>query len=247
MSEPTPLPCSTVVVSGGSRGLGLAMVSDLLDRGVRVGTFSRSGSEELDALAEERPDTLFTDRVDSNDPAAVGNFLSSAQERLGPLDGLVTNAAVGQDSLLVHTAPDRVEQIISTNLTSSVLLTRAFLRKVLARSGTGRIVNITSICARRGYPGLVAYAATKGGMESVTRTLARELRGRVLVNAIAPGFFASEMSSVLGTEELEAIVRRTPSGRLAEPSDILPLLRTLLLEQTNLNGQVLTVDGGGSV
>lgn len=247
MSDPTPPACTAVVVSGGSRGLGLAMVTDLLDRGVRVGTFSRSGSEELEALAEQHPDMLFTDRVDSNDADAVRGFLNGAQRRLGPLDGLVTNAALGQDSLLVHTAPDRVEQIVATNLTASILLSRAFLRKVLARSGTGRIVNITSICARRGYPGLVAYAATKGGMESVTKTLAREMRGRVLVNAIAPGFFASEMSSVLGNQQLDAITRRTPSGRLVDPDDILPLLRTLLLERTNVNGQVLTVDGGGSV
>lgn len=247
MSDTTPAPSEVVVISGGSRGLGLAMVTDLLEQELRVATFARTVTDELRDLADEHRTALHVAAVDVTNGSAVRTFLGAAQEALGPLDGLLTNAAIGQDSLLVHTAPDRVEQIVDINLTSTILLTRAFLRKVLARSGRARIVNITSICARRGYPGLVAYAATKGGIEALTRTLARELRGRVLVNAIAPGFFASEMSSVLGTEQLDAITRRTPSGRLTEPADVLPVVRMLLLEETNTNGQVLTVDGGGSV
>ena len=94
---------------------------------------------------------------------------------------------------------------------------------------------------------IVAYSATKGGLDAATRSLAREMHGRFLVNSIAPGFFASEMSSVLGTEQLSTITRRTPTGQLVEPENITPTLRMLLFEDTNINGMVLTIDGGGSI
>ena len=247
MSESRVPPASTVLVSGGSRGLGLAVVADLLASGVRVGTFSRSITPELEALAERHGDRLAVAPVDVTDEGQLRGFLAEAKEQLGSFDGLVNNAAVGQDSLLVQTSAERVAGIVETNLTAPLLLTRLFVRQMLARSARARIVTISSVCAQRGYSGLTVYAATKGGLEAATRTLARELHGRALVNAIAPGFFASEMSSVLGTEQLATITRRTPSGRLVEPADILPILRMLLLEHTNLNGQVLTVDGGSSI
>jgi 3-oxoacyl-[acyl-carrier protein] reductase len=243
----TMAPATVVAVSGGSRGLGLAIVSDLLERGIRVATFARTVTEELKQLTTSFPDSLVIDAVDITDAAAVTRFLREATERLGPLDGLVNNAAIGQDSLLVHTPAERIAQIIDTNLTSTLLITRAFLRQVLGRGGRCRIVMVTSICAQRGYSGLVGYAATKGGLEAAARTLARELHGRALVNCVAPGFFASEMSSVLGTEQLDTIVRRTPSGRLVEPANIVPVVRMLLIEDTNSNGQVFTVDGGSSI
>ena len=214
MSEPlTPIPAaSCILVSGGSRGLGLAIVRDALARGARVATFVRE-----------------------------------AAARLGPLDALVNNAAVGQDSLHIHTSPEQIAATVATNLTAPLLLTRAVLRHIMARGGRGRVVMVTSVCAQRGYSGLVTYSATKGGLDSAVRTLAREMHGRVLVNSVAPGFFASEMSSVLGQDQLGTITRRTPSGRLVEPDNILPLVGTLLFEDTNINGQVLTVDGGASI
>ena len=119
------------------------------------------------------------------------------------------------------------------------MLTRFVLRRMLAKGLKGRIVNVTSICAQRGFPGLVAYSATKGGMDAATRSLARELGGRVLANAVAPGFFASEMSAVLGQTQLDQIVRRTPTGHLTEPDEVVPVVRMLLLDNTNINGQVL--------
>ena len=136
---------------------------------------------------------------------------------------------------------------IRDSLTATLLVTRAFMRHAMAKVGKGRIVNVTSVCAQRGYAGLVAYSATKGGLDAATRSLAREMHGRFLVNSIAPGFFASEMSSVLGTEQLSTITRRTPTNRLVEPENITPTLRMLLFEDTNINGMVLTIDGGGSI
>lgn len=242
------VPAAThVLVSGGSRGLGLAFVENVLANGAKVTAFARTVTPELEALATEHPDRVHVAAADITDAAALTALIKEASARLGPIDGLVNNAAIGQDSLHVHTSAERIGQIIETNLTAPLLLTRLVLRHMMAKGTRGRIVMVTSICAQRGYAGLVAYSATKGGLDAATRTLAREMHGRMLVNAIAPGFFASEMSSVLGQTQLDAITRRTPSGRLVEPENVIPLSEMLLFSDTNVNGQVLVVDGGGSI
>ncbi|MGC5022896.1 SDR family NAD(P)-dependent oxidoreductase [Micromonospora sp. DT47] len=248
MSDSTLVPPSTVVlVSGGSRGLGLAIVTDLLAAGVKVAAFARTVTPELEKLAAEHPDRVHVGSVDVTDLKAAQAFVREVEERLGPIDGMVNNAAVGQDSLHVHTSTGDIARIIETNLTAPLQLTRLVIRRMLGKGLRGRIVNITSICAQRGYPGLVAYSATKGGMDAATRSMARELGGRMLVNAVAPGFFASEMSAVLGSTQLDQIVRRTPTGHLTEPEEVVPVVRMLLREQTNINGQVLVVDGAASI
>ena len=240
-------PASCVLVSGGSRGLGLAMVTAALAKGAKVATFARTITPELEALAAQHPDELHIGSVDITDSGALTSFVREASKRLGPIDALVNNAAVGQDSLHIHTSAEQIAAIVNTNLTAPLLLTRTVLRHIMARGGRGRIVMVTSVCAQRGYSGLVAYSTTKGGLDSAMRTLAREMHGRILVNSVAPGFFASEMSSVLGSEQLDTITRRTPSGHLAEPDNIVPVVNMLLFDDTNINGQVLTVDGGSSI
>jgi 3-oxoacyl-[acyl-carrier protein] reductase len=247
VAAPTPVPpASVVLVSGGSRGLGRAIVDDLLSRGVRVATFARTVTPELAELVAKYEGSALAASVDAADRPAVDAYLRRVEAELGPVDGLVNNAAIGQDSLHIHTSPDAIANIINVNLTAPLLLARAVIRRIMARGGRGRVVSITSICAQRGFPGLAAYAATKGGMEAATRALAREFRDRVLINCVAPGFFASEMSSVLGQTELDAIVRRTPTDRLSEPSDVLPLVRMLLLDDTNMQGQAYMIDGGAA-
>jgi 3-oxoacyl-[acyl-carrier protein] reductase len=246
MSESIP-PADAVVVSGGTRGLGLAIVTDLLESGARVATFARSLTPEIADLDSAFPGLLVAEAVDATDPAAVTAFLRTAEGALGPLTGLVNNAAIGQDSLHVHTPPERIAEIIAVNQVAPLLLTRTFIRRAMAKGLRTRIVFVTSICARRGYSGLVAYSSTKGGLEAAARTLARELHGRALVNSVAPGFFASEMSASLGNQELATITRRTPTGRLVEPDNITPVIRMLMREDTNINGQTITVDGGGGI
>jgi 3-oxoacyl-[acyl-carrier protein] reductase len=248
MSDHTAVPPSSVVlVSGGSRGLGLAIVTELLAAGVKVAAFARTVTADLTALATKYPDQVHVGSVDVTDAKASQAFVKEVEEKLGPIDGLVNNAAIGQDSLHVHTSADQLAAIIDTNLTAPLILTRFVLRRMLAKGLKGRIVNVTSICAQRGFPGLVAYSATKGGLDAATRSMARELGGRVLVNSVAPGFFASEMSAVLGQTQLDQIVRRTPTGHLTEPEEVVPVVRMLLLENTNINGQVIVIDGAASI
>ncbi|REF30467.1 SDR family NAD(P)-dependent oxidoreductase [Calidifontibacter indicus] len=248
MSEPTTIPAaSCVLITGGTKGLGLELVRDTLERGAKVATFSRSLTPEVEQLLAEKPDQIYAAPLDINDEPGGKAFIKQASAKLGPIDSLVNNAAIGQDSMHLHTSPERIEQIIQTNLTAPLIFTRQFIRHAMSKVGRGRIVNVTSICAQRGYSGLVAYSATKGGLDSATRTLAREMHGRFMVNSVAPGFFASEMSSVLGTEQLSTISRRTPSGRLVTPANIAPVVRSLLFDDTNMNGQVIVVDGGGSI
>lgn len=241
MSEPL-----NVLVSGGSRGLGLAIVSHLLGRGHRVATFARSRTDELDALQSNHPDALVVGELDARDDARVSNFLAEADRELGGLTALINNAAVGQDSLLAHSSPETVRRILSTNLEAPLLLTRLFVRLALGAGRTGRVVMVTSIAAQQGYAGLTIYSATKGALESFTRSLARELGGRVIINSIAPGFFESEMSSVLNPDQLATIVRRTPTGTLTTSEMLLPVVDLLLDENTNINGQVIAVDGGAT-
>ena len=240
-------PAEVVLVSGASRGLGLAIGTDLLERDVKVAAFARTVTDEMKALADRFPGKVHVGSVDITDEKAAQAFVKEVENELGVIDGLVNNAAIGQDSLHVHTSADRIEQIIHTNLTSPLVLTRFVLRRLLAKGRRGRLVNRTSICGQRGDPGLVASSATKGGMDAATRSLARELSGRVLANAVAPGFFASEMSAVLGQTQLDQILRRTPSGRLTTPEEVVPVVRMLLLEHTNINGQSIVIDGAGSI
>jgi len=235
----------TLLISGGSRGLGLALVRHLLAGGHAVATFARGATPAVEALAREHPDRFLFTALDARDARATQGFVGTVAERFGGIDGLVNNAAVGQDHLLVNLSPERITELLEINVRAPVLLTRAVVRHMLVEGRKGRIVNITSICGSRGYAGLTVYSATKGAMDAFTRSLARELGPRgILVNAIAPGFFLSEMSSVLAPEQVETIRRRTPTERLVTDEDVVPFLDLFLFGDANVTGQVAYVDGG---
>lgn len=234
-----------ILVSGGSRGLGGHLVTHLLASGHAVGTFARKRTALVDELAAAHPERFDFVAADASDLATLGGFVDRLCDRFGSIHGLVNNAAIGQDHLLVHTAPDIVHNIIATNLTAPILLTRLVLKRMLLQEGGGRILNISSICGLRGYTGLAVYSATKGAMDAFTRSLAHEVSPRgIMVNAIAPGFFESEMSSVLSPEQLATIKRRTPTHQLTTDANLLPLVDMLLFGDTNMTGQTVVVDGG---
>lgn len=237
----------TILVSGGSKGLGLEITRHLLETGQLVGAFARKRSDGIAELEERFAQELEFAEIDAMNMDEVDTFVAHVQARYGGLHGLVNNAAVGQDSLLVHTSPEAIQEILTTNLLAPILLTRRVVKEMLLQGTGGRIVSISSICGLRGYSGLTVYSASKAALSGFTRALAREVGGRnILVNSIAPGFFESEMSSMLNREQMETIQRRTPTQRLTLPMNLLPVLDMLLFSETNLTGQVIIVDGGTS-
>lgn len=237
---------AVTVISGGSRGLGLALVEALVARGDRVATFSRGGSAALDALVAARPEQLLAARLDAGDPAAVRGFVAAVVERFGRIDHCVANAAVAQEGVLATTADADIEALLAVNLGGAIVLVRECVRQLLVQGRGGSVVLVSSVVAARGSPGLAVYAATKGGLEAFGRSLARELGPRgIRVNAVAPGFLETELSATLGEADRARIARRTALGRLGTPADVVGAVTFLTSPASAfITGQVLAIDGG---
>ena len=237
------------IVSGGSRGLGLATVERLLARGDVVATFSRSGSARLDALAAAHPGRLLCERLDAGDAVAVRGFVERATNEFGRIDHCVANAAVAHEGVLATTPDAAIDALLAVNLKGSIVLVRECVRQMLVQeraAAAPSVVVVSSIVAVRGAPGLSVYAATKAGLEGFARSLARELGPRgIRVNAVAPGFLETDLSATLSPDDRGRIVRRTALGRLGTPDDVVGTIDFLTSPAASfITGQVLTVDGG---
>jgi 3-oxoacyl-[acyl-carrier protein] reductase len=237
-----------IFVTGGSRGLGLALAQSLLGAGYAVVTCSRSRSEDLENLLKEHPQRLLWLHTVLGDEASEAEFIAKAVEWAGGRSpyGLVNNAAISGEGIFA-TYPNRdLERILQVNLLGTLRVTRLFLRTLLARNIAGRIINISSIIGSRGYTGLAAYAASKAGLDGATRALAREVGRRgITVNSVAPGYLETAMSASLEAGQRSQIVRRTPLGRLGKVSDVTPVVRFLLSDEAGyITGQTMVIDGG---
>jgi 3-oxoacyl-[acyl-carrier protein] reductase len=243
---------ATSLISGGSRGLGLATVERLLARGDAVATFSRSGSAALSALAEKHPDRLLAATFDAADSEAVQAFVRVAADRFGGITHCIANAAVAYEGVLAMMRDDEIDQMLAVNLRGAIVLVREAVRAMLAEKGDAAlfggpsVVVISSVVAAHGSPGLSVYAATKAGLEGFARNLARELGPRgIRVNAIAPGFLTTDLSASLPEEHRHRIERRTPLGRLGTPADIVGAIDFLTSPRAAfITGQILPIDGG---
>src|SRR5581483_11622825 len=219
-----------VLISGGSRGLGQAIVIGLLEAGYTVSTFSRTTSTFVEEQAE-RPGFYFA-LADLCDTASLQTFIKSSEQRFGSPYGLINCAAIAADGMLATMPEDTIRQIVAVNVEGTLKFTRLVLRKMLVNRGGGAVVNISTISALRGYKGLAAYAFTKGGIDSFTRALAREVGAQgIRVNSIAPGYYDTEMSRNLKHEHRNQILRRTPLGRLGRPEDVVGSVLFLLSDQ----------------
>ncbi len=235
------------IVSGGSRGLGLAIVRRLLAGDYAVASFSRSVTPEILQFQQTVP-SFYHEVVDAANNHALVSFVAAVRHKFGRLDTLINNAGIAHDTVLALMHDDAIQQMLDINLRAAIILAREAARAMLLQQ-SGSIVNISSIIAERGFSGLSVYAATKAGMIGMTRSLARELGPRgIRVNAIAPGYLETDMSGTLAENQRQQIIRRTPLGRLGSVEDVVPLVEFLISPGSAfITGQVFTVDGGSSI
>jgi 3-oxoacyl-[acyl-carrier protein] reductase len=239
---------ATSLVSGGSRGLGLAVVERLLARGDSVATFSRSGSEALAALAAKHPGRLLIESLDAADASALRGFVERAAAAFGSIDHCIANAAIAHEGVLATATDAEIDAMLAVNLRGSIVLVREAVRQMLVKAEQPSVTLVSSIVASHGSPGLAVYAATKAGLEGFARSLARELGPRgIRVNAVAPGFLETDLSASLSADNRSRIIRRTPLGRLGLPADVVGAIDFLSSPRAAfITGQVLTIDGGAS-
>ncbi len=240
-----------VLVTGGTRGLGLAICAQLKTDGYRVIAAGRTLTPALSAQIDADPSpsggTIEYERLDLADLASLHPFTTDLVKRYGPLYGLINNAAIAHDGVLATMHDSQIDEVIHVNVTGTLVLTKYAIRPMLV-SGSGRVVNISSIIASTGFNGLSVYAASKSAMIGFTRSLARELgKGGITVNAISPGYMQTDMSAGLDEKKLAAISRRSPMGKLVGVEDVAHAVTYLLSENAALvTGTNLTVDAGST-
>jgi 3-oxoacyl-[acyl-carrier protein] reductase len=240
-----------VIVTGGSRGLGLAMARTLAAAGYRIIAIARASTEELVTASRAAADggrgAIEFRACDLSDLGQIGPLVKALRADFGPIYGLVNNAGLGTSGLLSNMRDQDIQRVIQLNTVSPILLSKYIVRSMMSRRD-GRIVNIASIVASTGYSGLSVYSATKASMIGFTRSLAREVgQLGITVNAIAPGFIATEMTHELNEAQREQIARRSSMKRMADPIDVARSVEFLLGEGgRNITGTTLTVDAGNT-
>src|SRR5215831_13410314 len=237
-----------VLVTGGRRGIGLAIAERLALAGFNVIAVARRESDELRAaIGKARQGNLHFRACDLSAIDALPAFVKSVRDEFGPIYGLVNNAGIGTEGLLATMHNSDIEALIRLNVLSPVILTKYIVRHMMA-DGAGRIVNISSIIASTGYGGLSVYGATKAAAAGFTRSLAREVgKLGITVNAVAPGFIDTELTQTLSDEGRQRIIGRSALRRLPEADDVAAVVEFLLGEGgRNITGAVLTVDAGNS-
>jgi 3-oxoacyl-[acyl-carrier protein] reductase len=237
-----------VIVTGGSRGLGLGMVRVLSSAGYNVIAIARQESQELAAVIQESGSGPVHFRsFDLCDTAGIPAFVKALRREFGSFYGLVNNAGLGTGGLLASMPDAQIERLVRLNTLAPVILTKYVVRSMMADGG-GRIVNVSSIVSFTGFSGLSVYSATKSSLVGFTRSLAREVgKVDITVNAVAPGFVDTEMTESLHGEQRAKIMRRSALGRLVAVEDVANAVEFLLSDKAkNITGTVLTVDAGST-
>ena len=236
-----------VLITGASRGLGLAMARRLAADGYRVAAIARSPTDALNALTAETDGAVRFFPYDLMQVEGLAALVKGVRAEVGPIYGLVNNAGLGTSGLLTNQSPAKIEALIRLNTLSPIMMTRAVARGLLSQ-GAGRIVNVSSIVATTGFSGLSVYSATKASLLGFTRSLARELGPvGITVNAVAPGFIETDMTGDMGEGALAKVKNRSALRRLADAADVAAAVAYLMSDDArNLTGQVLTVDAGAT-
>jgi 3-oxoacyl-[acyl-carrier protein] reductase len=237
----------SAIVTGASRGIGKAIALRLAAAGAKVACVAR-GAEKLQETAGEiaaAGGEAVVHPCDVTDSAAVTKLVEELAEKWGGLDIVVNNAGITKDTLIPRMSDEDWDAVIATNLRSVFLFTRA-ASLVMMRKRSGRIINISSVSGLMGNAGQANYSASKAGVIGLTRTVAQELASRkVTVNAICPGFIASEMTQAMGATLDEFVKTRIPAKRLGEADEVADAVLYLASDSAAyITGEVLTIDGG---
>jgi 3-oxoacyl-[acyl-carrier protein] reductase len=238
-----------VLISGISRGLGLAFVKSLIDEGYCVAGFSQSKIDD-DILYNSLfvSGKFYWAQLSISNPDEIEIFVKNAINFFpnSNLWGVINNAAISVDGVLATLPIIEIDKLLLTNLNGAIYFTRSVLRQMLRNNFGGRIINISSITGVRGYTGLSVYAASKAGLDGFTRSLAREVgRRQITVNSLAPGYMKSALSAGLNESQLSQIIKRTPLGRLCTFEDVSPILIFLMSNSASfITGQTFIIDGG---
>lgn len=233
-----------VIITGVSKGLGLGVANQLLSKGYKVAGFSRKKTSQIKKIEKKFKNKFFFFELDIKNHEDFDKFLIKIK-KFGKIYGLINNAGTVNEELLVKQDINDIKNLIDTNLIGPILLTKKIIRYMMINN-LGRIINISSIVAKSGYKGTVAYSSTKSGIEGFTRAMARELGGRnITVNAVAPGYMKTDLTKSMDQRKLEQIIRRTPLRRAGKVEDVVGLIVFLLSkEATFISGQTILVDGG---
>jgi 3-oxoacyl-[acyl-carrier protein] reductase len=236
-----------IVVTGGSRGLGLAIARRLAVVGYGVVAIARGMNDQLADAIRESAGSLDFVPFDLGEVKGIPQLARSLRKQFGPVYGLVNNAAVGTDGLLANMRDSQIEELLRINTLAPIVLSKYVARAMMADGG-GRIVNVASIIGFTGYSGLSVYGATKASMLGFTRSLARELgRLGINVNAVAPGFLDTEMTAGMEDDQRARVARRSALRRLADVEDVADAVEFLLGDKArSITGTVLTVDAGST-
>jgi 3-oxoacyl-[acyl-carrier protein] reductase len=237
-----------VLVSGGTRGVGLAVARKLVKDGFSVFAIGRKESDALnEAIAELPSGRLHFVPFDLLNVDAIPDLIRELKAEHGAFYGLVNNAALGTDGLLSNMHNSDIEKLVKLNTVSPIVLTKYVMRAMMT-AASGRIVNISSIIGFTGYSGLSVYGATKASMQGFTRSLAREVgRLGITVNAVAPGFMETEMTESMTAEQRGKIASRAALKRLVDVEDVANAVSFLMSDAArNITGTVMTVDAGNT-
>ena len=241
-------PVRNVLISGGSRGVGLAIAARLAADGFRIFALARKESAELaSAIAAAPPGMVQFVPYDLDHLDGIPDLVRALKAAHGPFYGLINNAALGSQGLLSNMHNSDIERTLRINTIAPIILTKYMVRAMM-NAGQGRIVNISSIIASTGYSGLSVYAATKASMLGFTRSLAREVGPLgVNVNAVAPGYMATDMTQSMSQAQRDKIAERSALKRLMGVEDVANMVAFLMGEGgKNITGTVMTVDAGNT-